>query len=182
MNRSIFVFIGCFLLFSTAYSQQNRHEKGKTVILADTSVNFGWGLYKVCPILNHDEKVKTMKKINALQKEVAEHEQKIAVAKDSLALKMDADTVFVRRHTTFFGGLFTIPKLTENESQALKARKKNADEKARIIKEEQKLKKLKLKIKNLKNLLELNEKKLRKSYLWGFGITHKDRIKKTAKK
>jgi len=173
----IMIIMGYLLYNAIAFPQQNSIMDSNTVILADTSVNVGFGLYRVCPLLTHENKLKISNKIKSLTTTIYEDEQKFLLEKNSLEAKMKADTADVRNYTVFFGGLITIPTLTAAEKQTIKMRKQLQAAKLRIEKQEMKIEELKLKKSQLEESLLANKKKLQRRYVWGLGIILKDRVK-----
>ena len=134
----------------------------------DSASSFLGGVYGTYPILNESELKEWKEKNDRIEKVLTQHEAKRSRLLDSLNVLMISDTVSVRKHSTFLGGLFTVPKLTDREKEAKSLRKKIAELQREIEKLDEKIPKLKLELKELQAIKEKHEKYLEKKILWGF--------------
>ena len=134
----------------------------------DSTSSFLGGVYGTYPILNKSELKKWQEKKDRIEQALKQHQAERTLYLDSLNTLMLSDTISVRKHSKFLGGRFTLPKLTDQEQQAVKLRKKIAGVQREIEKLDEEIPKLKLELKELQAIKEKHEKYLEKRILWGF--------------
>ena len=136
----------------------------------DSTSSFLGGLYGTYPILDNSELKEWQEKNDRIEQTLKQHLAERTLYLDSLNTLMLSDTVSVRKHSTFLGGLFTLPKLNDREKEAKSLRKKIAEFQKKIEKLDEEMSKLKLEQQELKELKEKHEQYLEKRILWGFVV------------
>ena len=134
----------------------------------DSASSFLGGMYGTYPILNTSELKKWNEKKDRVEQTLTQLEAERSCHLDSLNVLMISDTVSVRKHSTFLGGLFTLPKLTDREKEAKSLRKKISKIQTAIEKLSEKMSKLKIEQKELKELKKKHDQYFEKRILWGF--------------
>ena len=134
----------------------------------DSTSSFLGGVYGTYPILSKSGLKKLNEKTDRIEQKLTQREAERSCRLDSLNVLMLSDTVSIRKHSTFLGGLFTLPKLTDREKEAKSLRKKIADFQKEVEKLNEEMSKLKLEQKELKELQKKHEEYLEKRILWGF--------------
>ena len=134
----------------------------------DSTSSFLGGVYGTYPILNKSEFKKWQEKNDRIEQSLKQHQVERTLYLDSLNTLMLSDTISVRKHSTFLYGLFTLPKLSDREKEAVSLRKMIADVQRKIEKLNEKISKLKLEQKELEVLKKKHEQYLEKRILWGF--------------
>ncbi|UCE17877.1 MAG: hypothetical protein JSV84_13520 [Gemmatimonadota bacterium] len=134
----------------------------------DSASSFLGGVYGTYPILNESELKEWQEKNDRIEQALKRHQAERTQYLDSLNTLMRSDTVSVRRHSTFLGGLFTLPKLSDREKEAKSLRKKIAAVQSKIEKLNEKIPEMKLELRALKELKRKHEQYLEKRILWGF--------------
>ena len=107
-----------------------------------------------------------------MTEEISALEDSIIVLNERIETVFEADTVTIRKHAIFLGGLFTVPALTDAEK-----RKKNKLEplKAGLREIEVKKEELEQELVKLNELLERDKKYFEKRILWGFIVWEKEK-------
>jgi hypothetical protein len=142
--------------------------EGETHAPEDSASSFLGGVYGTYPIMNTSELKEWKEKNDRIEGALTQLEAERSCRQDSLNVLMISDTISVRKHSTFLGGLFTVPKLSDREKEAKSLRKKIAEVQREIEKLNEETSKLKIEQKELKELKKRHDQYLEKRILWGF--------------
>jgi len=134
--------------------------------------NIWRGLWETFPILNEHELEEMNKREKDIPRRITQLANEKKIFQSRLASIISYNTVKVKPHLTFFGGLFTIPSLSEAEKKSKDLRKTIQKEKEYITNEidkiENEIKDLKQELIDIGKLIEENKTYVEKRILWGF--------------
>ena len=163
--RLLFLIIMTFTLTLIAQEKSNDEAPPSGTDSVDSWLG---GLYGNYPILNKKELVECNKRLS----KISEDRNALIIKRDSLQNVLDnlrkADSVKLKDHITFFGGLFTIPSLNEKE-QKIKELHTRINKYMHAIRDNiEILNELELEEKKICSLIEKNKKYRMVKLLWGF--------------
>ncbi len=130
------------------------------------------GIFGTYPILSADQEIKFAERIKTIRTKLdslQSEEKRLFSRLDHFA---SSDTV-VRRHITFFGGLLTIPKITEKEKEQTQKIKQT---RKRLIEVTHAIQKLQTEETEILELMQSHSQYVEKRILWGF-ITWEEKRK-----
>jgi hypothetical protein len=174
--------------------QENDHRKGyrmKNIIVAlsiliilfpevyamgssnnDSTESVLYGLYGTYPVLSKEKRREILEKKHCIATEIKVLEDSLILLNETIEKVIETDTVTIRDHTIFLGGMFTIPVLTEAEK--LKKNKLEPLKKGLQAVKEHKAE-LEQELVKLNDLLERDRKFFEKRILWGFIVWEEEK-------
>ena len=168
MKRMILIIVLICLCSLNIQTQGHTLSQEKSKAQEDSTSSILGGLYGTYPLLNTSELEELAEKTKQNRENLLQLEAEKTRRLDSLNVLLDSDTVAIRKHSTFLGGRFTYPKLTDQEKKGLEIRKKIAEEQKEIAALEEETAKLKVKQKEMEALKKKHDQYLEKKILWGF--------------
>ena len=155
MRKLMFICLVFSIFISNVYALKAWQIDGNKEMKKSSS-SFWKGIYGIYPVLDSAKFDRLSKKYHCINKDM----EKLTFKKDSLENTL-SDSIKVRRHFTFLGGVFTWPKITKQE-------KEQTDKKIKIRELDDKINKLKTEQKKIEKLFKKHDKYLVKKLLWNF--------------
>lgn len=171
MRKLILIWIA-FFSYSILLSSQDRNSENSSLNNDTTYSTYLGGLYGTYPILNTSKRIEIFEKECYITNQMVELNMEITQLQDQLTILNQSDTLSIRKHVTFLGGLFTYPKLNNNDKKKMKQLRENHQAqkkiKDRIKRIEKKISEIQERQNKIHRLKMRHRQYVEKRILWGF--------------